>query len=296
MSYDAIIIGGSYAGLSAALPLARARRTVLVIDAGLRRNRFADASHGFFGQDGSDPAAMVADAKAQLLRYDTVEWRDGTAVNARASGRLFVVTTDSGDEFEARRLVLATGVRDELPDVPGLAQRWGRSVFHCPYCHGYELNQGHIGVLASSPLSMHHALMLPDWGKTTFFLNDAFEPDEGQLAQLNERGVTLVYGKVERIGGDGSDIALIDGRTISCDGLFVLAKTQLASPVAEQLGCRFEESPVGQFIWTDALKQTSVAGVFACGDGALGAGSVPLAVGDGALAGTSAHRTLMFGL
>ncbi|TYR31035.1 NAD(P)/FAD-dependent oxidoreductase [Mesorhizobium microcysteis] len=296
MPYDAIIIGGSYAGLSAALPLVRARRTVLVIDAGLRRNRFADASHGFFGQDGSDPSAMVADAKAQLLRYDTVEWRDGTAVSARASGRLFAVTTDSGDEFEARRLILATGVRDELPDVPGLAERWGRSVFHCPYCHGYELNQGRIGVLASSALSIHHALMLPDWGMTTFFVNDAFEPDEGQLAQLNERGVTLVYGKVARVEGERAAIVMTDGSAWPCDGLFVLAKTQVASLVAEQLGCRLEESPVGQFIWTDALKQTSIAGVFACGDGARGAGSVPLAVGDGALAGTSAHRTLMFGL
>lgn len=168
--FDAIIVGGSYAGLSAATQLARARRRVLVIDGGQRRNRYASHSHGFLTQDGSGTAAIAAEGKAQLLAYATVTWLDGTAVQAVAGrdGDGFDVTLADGKVVHGRRLVLASGVVDELPPVDGLSERWGGSVFHCPYCHGYELEQGAIGVLATGPLSMHHALMLPDWGTVTF--------------------------------------------------------------------------------------------------------------------------------
>ena len=161
MKFDALVVGGSFAGLSAALQLARARRRIAVIDAGQRRNRFVDASHGFLGQDGRAPGDIVAEARAQLLAYPNVSWRDGQATAARKEGEAFEVVV-GGDTLQARRLVLATGVVDELPAVKGLAERWGKTVFHCPYCHGYELNEGAVGVLASSPLSIHHALMLPD--------------------------------------------------------------------------------------------------------------------------------------
>ena len=135
MTYDAIIIGGSYAGLSAALTLARAKRRVLVVDAGQRRNRFAHSSHGFLTQDGADPAAIAATAREQLMKYPTVTWRDDTVVEATA-GTPFGFGLAGGERVEARRVVLATGVVDELPDLPGVAERWGRSIFHCPYCHG----------------------------------------------------------------------------------------------------------------------------------------------------------------
>jgi len=168
---DFAVIGGSYAGLSAALQLARARRNVLVVDAGQRRNRFVDAagetSHGFLTQDGRPPAEIAADAREQLMNDPNVEWKHGTAEDARvaADGRLeFRVGHEA---ISAHRLILATGVRDELPPVPGLAERWGRSIFHCPYCHGYEMNAGPIGIIAASPLALHHALMLPDWGSPT---------------------------------------------------------------------------------------------------------------------------------
>lgn len=295
MIHDVIIVGGSYAGLSAALQLARARRSVLVIDAGERRNRFAAASHGFLGQDGSDPGRIVAEAHAQLLRYPTVAWHPGSATDAEAMEGGFRVHVADAGPFEAKRLVLATGVRDILPEVPGLAERWGRFVFHCPYCHGYELEMGRIGVLATSPFSMHQALMLPDWGRTTLFLNNAFEPNDGQTAQLHARGVTVERTPVERLAGERADLVLRDGRTVACDGLFVASVTQIASPVAERIGCRLEESPVGRFIATDATRQTSVPGVFACGDVARPAGSVAFAVGDGAQAGVGAHRSLLFG-
>ena len=290
--FDVIIAGGSYAGLSAALQLARARRRVAVIDAGVRRNRFAHASHGFLGQDGRDPAAIAADAKAQLLAYPNVSWISGTAERGRAENNAFAIDIASGETLSAHRLILATGVRDELPEIEGLKERWGKSVFHCPYCHGYELGGRPVGVLAVSEASMHHGLMLPDWGPTTFFLNGAFETDNDQRAALGRRGVTIEATPVARVGGN-LDIELADGRRVNVAGLFVAPRTHMASPLAEQLGCAFEDGPMGPFIRTDAIKETSVPGIFACGDAARAAGSVALAVGDGVMAAMGAHRSLM---
>jgi len=294
MVHDVIIVGGSYAGMSAALPLARARRSVLIIDAGLRRNRFATASHGLVAQDGKEPGRIASEARGQLLRYPTVEWRAGTATAASGEVDAFRVDTDDGSSFEGRRLVLAGGVRDILPEVPGLAERWGRSVFHCPYCHGYELDMGEIGVLASSALAMHQALMLPDWGRTTLYLNGAFEPDDQQLEALRQRGVMVERERVEAITGEGADLILRDGRLATCKGLFIQAGTEPVSPLATQLGCAMERGPLGSYVHTDGMKETTVRGVFSCGDMARGAGSVPLAVGDGAQAGVGVHRTLLF--
>jgi thioredoxin reductase len=292
MTYDAIIVGGSYAGLSAGLQLARARRSVLVIDEGLRRNRFAESSHGFLGQDGRAPGAITADARAQLLAYPSVTWLDARAAASRKTADGFAVEA-ANESHQAQRLILATGVGDQLPDVPGLAERWGKSVFHCPYCHGYELRRGRIGVIASSELSMHHALMLPDWGETTLFLNEAFVPDDGQMAQLRKRGVTLERQPIARIS-DHATVELSDGRTIALDGLFTITRISRADPLAEQLGCDFDHGPMGPVVKTDAMKETTVPGVFACGDIARMAGNIALAVGDGTMAGAATHRSLMF--
>jgi thioredoxin reductase len=292
--FDAIVVGGSYAGLSAAMQLARARRSVLVIDAGQRRNRYAQHSHGFLTQDGREASAIAAEGRAQLLAYPSVTWHEGTAAKAAADGDGFDVTLHDGRAFQARRLVLATGVVDELPSIDGLAERWGSSVFHCPYCHGYELEQGSIGVLATGPLSMHHAMMLPDWGPVTLFLNDAFDPDETQLTALGKRGVVVERTPVARISGK-ADVVLRDGRSHSMVGLFVMSGTSSSSPLAEQLGCVMEQGPIGTFVRTNAQKASTVAGVFCCGDIARMAGNVAFAVADGAMAGVAAHQSLVFG-
>jgi thioredoxin reductase len=297
MEIDFAIVGGSFAGLSAALQLARARRPVLVVDAGERRNRAVDAagghSHGFLTQDGRAPAEIAAEGRRQLLRYPTLQWRDGTAEDARVGpgGRLeFRV----GDELvAARRLVLATGVRDELPPVPGLAERWGRSVFHCPYCHGYEMDAGPIGIVAATPMAQHHGTLLPDWGVPTLFLNGVYVPNEEERAALARRGTQLEATPIERIEGL-ADVVLTDGRRLRMNGLFTQPRTRPGSPLAAQLGCAMEEGPMGSFIKVGATQETSVPNVFACGDAARAAGSVALAVADGVMAGLGAHRSTMF--
>jgi thioredoxin reductase len=294
MAYDVIIIGGSYSGISAGLQLARARRQVLVIDAGQRRNRFANHSHGFLGQDGRDPGTIASDARAQLLAYPTVEWCSQPAIQAIPGDTGYTVTVENGEQFAALRLILATGVVDELPKVPGVSERWGQRVFHCPYCHGYELDGKQIGVLAASPLAIHHARMLPDWGPTTLFLNGVFEPDADQLAHLARRGVTVIDEPVLSIGGEQADVTVVSGRVYKLAGLFTQSETRMGSPLAAQLGCEFEVGPTGQFIKVDAMRETSVCGVFACGDAAIGAGNIAIAVGDGARTGSAAHQSLIF--
>jgi thioredoxin reductase len=293
-SFDVIVIGGSYAGMAAALQLARGRRQVMVIDAGIRRNRFAEKSHGLLGHDGQSPAEIARAAKAQLLAYPNLTWREGLASAAEKAGDTFSVTIDN-QTFTAKRLILATGVNDQLPAIPGLQERWGKSVFHCPYCHGYELNQGPLGVLATGEASMHQAMLIPDWGPTTLFTNNCFTPDETQRQQLAARHVQIETETVREVVGEQSAIVKLDnGRLVELAGLFVASLTQPASPIAQDLGCEIAESPVGFYIKTDEFKQTSVPGVFACGDLGRPMGSVTFAIGDGALAGFATHKSLIY--
>jgi len=293
MRYDVIIIGGSYAGMAAALQLVRARRTVLVIDAGLRRNRFAHESHGFLGQDGADPAEIARQARDQLMAYPTLTWIDGHAEQAQGTRDAFTVTNIDGTSYEGRRLLFATGVSDTLPEVEGITERWGKSVFHCPYCHGYELNQGRIGVIATGSMSLHQALFLTEWGDVTLLPNGTIEPDEDQRAQLSARGVTIEKETIIRLEGH-ADIRVADGRLLTFSGLFIATHTSPSSPIAQGLGCALEETVLGIQIRTDATKETSIPGVFACGDAARVPHSVSLAVGDGAWTGIQVHRSLVF--
>jgi thioredoxin reductase len=293
MDYDVIVAGGSYAGMAAALQLVRARRKVLVIDAGQRRNRFAGESHGLLGQDGRAPDAIFADARQQLLAYPDLAWREGTVVSAAPVDGCFAVATADGGSARARRLILATGVSDRLPDVPGLRERWGRSVVPCPYCHGYEFGQRPLGVLASDELAMHQALLVPEWGPTTLFTNGSFTPDADQLRQLKARDVAIEHEMVGEVFGEAASVRLADGRMVELAGLFVASTVSVQGPMAAQLGCEMSEMPFGSVIKTDEMKATSVPGVFACGDAARFMASLSFAIADGAMAGIAAHRSLV---
>lgn len=292
MKHDVIVVGGSYSGMAAALQLLRARRSVLVVDAGQRRNRSAAHSHGFLGQDGADPAAIAHAARVQLQAYPTLTWIDGRVENAEGQRDDFTVALHDGSVHRGRRLLLATGVSDRLPDVQGLAERWGTGVFHCPYCHGYELHRGDIGVIATGAVSLHQAQLLPEWGRTTFFLNGALELHADATRDLAARGVSIEPTPIARIDGH-ADVVLADGRRQAFAGLFTAPRNAPSTPVAERLGCALMETPMGTQIQTGDTKETCVAGVFACGDVARIPHSVSLAVGDGAWAGAQLHRSLV---
>lgn len=291
MPYDVISIGGSFAGMAAALQLVRARRSVLVIDAGERRNRFASHAHGFLGQDGADPGEIAATARRQLKTYPTLTWVEGRVENV--SGQLdgFTVTTADGDLHHGRRILIASGVADQLPDVTGLAERWGTAVFHCPYCHAYELGEGRIGVIAANPMSFHQAQLLTEWGEVILLVNEAMPLNSDITSALQGKGVVIEEVPIDRIEGK-ADVRLVDGRLLAFSGLFVASRCTPSNPLAESLGCALEETVLGLQIHTDAENKTSVPGVFACGDVARIPHSVSVAVGNGALAGMQIHRSL----
>ena len=260
MTHDVIVVGGSYAGLSAAMQLARARKRVLVIDAGAPRNRFAHEGHGFFGQDGRPPFDILRDARGQVAAYPSVAFVKGKVLAARKADGGFAVMLEDGREEQAARLVLATGVRDELPSIPGMEERWGVSVLHCPYCHGYEVADRALGVLATQPMSVHQAKLIPDWGPTTLSTQDAFEPNEDDAAMLTSRGVRIERSPVIELLGVAPEleaVRLANGRTTALAALFVAPRTQMASPLAEQLGCAFDDGPSGRYVRVDDWRQTA---------------------------------------
>lgn len=296
MSYDVIIIGGSFAGLSAAMQLARARRKAVLIDAARPRNRYAAHAHGFLGQDGVPPHEIVARAREQLARYPTVDFLDGEATHATPRDGGFDIAMADGQRVRGARLILATGMRDELPPLPGLQARWGQTVLHCPYCHGYEVAGEPLGVLAAHPMSTHQAMLLPDWGPTTYFTQGQFEPAPEEAAHLAARGVRVERTPVVALLGDAPEldgVVLADGRQVPLRALFVASRVHMASPLAAQLGCAFDEGPLGPIIRVDDLKQTTVPGVYAAGDASTPMSNATLASASGVMAGVCAHRSLV---
>jgi thioredoxin reductase len=316
MRYDAIIVGGSFAGLSAAIYLARARRSVCIVDAVLPRNRFAAHSHGFFAHDGSGPLDMIARARSQVAAYPTTTFVDASAITATRESDGFAVRlarntaavdtapsvistrdTPTGDTLESTALVLAFGVSDELPEIPGLAERWGSTVIHCPYCHGYEFSGRRLGVLNLSPASVHQAMLVAEWGPTTFFLHGESELDDATQIEFRRRRIDVVSEPVIALHGTTpalSAIELRDGRTVPIDALYVGPRNRLNSELASELGCTLDEGPLGHFIRTDAMQLTTVPGVYAAGDITRAMHNVTFASADGVMAGTALHRSLVF--
>lgn len=297
MDYDVIIVGGSWAGLAAAMQLARARRAVCVIDGGKPRNRFATASHGVFGFDGMAPTEIVGTVRHQLLAYPSATIRNGEAVDTRSQGDGFSVTLEKGETLTAARLILATGVVDELPPIPGLEERWGKSVLHCPYCDGYEVADRRLGVLATLDESLHQAAVLVDWSaRIVLFTNGAVTPDEATRRDLRARNVVIEDLPVSELVGDMPDLSAVrlgDGREVLLDALFTISRTRMASPLAERLGCAFEQGPFGPVISTDDQKQTTIPGVYAAGDAARPVHNASWALADGVTAGIAAHQSLL---
>lgn len=247
MNFDTIIVGGSFAGLSAALYLVRARRSVLVLDTGAPRNRFAAASHGFFAQDGGDPRAMLETMRGQVADYPTVQFRNLKAVDAAQGADGFRVTLENGEAVTGAKLLLAFGISDILPELPGLAERSGKTVIHCPYCHGYEFSDQRLGVLDLSPMSAHQATLISKWGPTTFFLNGGtIEPE--MTAELDKRGVTIEPESVDCLIGEGTSLSAIrlrNGVEQPLDALFIGPRNRFNSDIAERLGCAVEDGFLG---------------------------------------------------
>ncbi|MEU1592178.1 NAD(P)/FAD-dependent oxidoreductase [Streptomyces sp. NPDC005708] len=297
--YEVVVVGGGAAGLSAALVLGRARRRTLVVDAGEPRNAPAAHMHGYLSRDGMPPAEFLAVGREEIARYGVELVRD-RAVNAvRDADGEFGVTLASGRTVHARRLVVATGLKDELPAVPGVAERFGRDVLHCPYCHGWEVRDLPFGVLASTPMSVHQALMVSQWSKdVTLFLHTVAEDDipDQDLRRLAAAGVAVVPGEVAGLEVDDdrlTGVRLADGTAHERSVLFVAPRAVPQTALFEQLGAELSETPFGTYPVVDERGLTTVPGLWAAGNASGFAEQVVNAASRGYRAGAAINGELL---
>ena len=268
--YDVVVVGGGPAGLNGALLLARSRRSVVVVDAGEPRNAPADGIHGLLGHDGTPPAELLARGRAEVLGYGG-ELLDGEVARAGREGDGFAVELADGRSLYARRLLVTTGLVDELPDVPGVRERWGRDVLHCPYCHGWEVRDQAIGILSSGPNSTHQALLFRQLSDHVVYFSHTMPPDEEQTKQLSARGIQIMDGVVRslEIGEDKlTGVGLADGSVVARDAVVVAPRMVARAAFLGDLGLKAEAHPsgMGDYIKVDPAGLTEVSGVWAAGN------------------------------
>ncbi|ELS51504.1 NAD(P)/FAD-dependent oxidoreductase [Streptomyces viridochromogenes] len=296
-TYEVIVIGGGAAGLSAALVLGRARRRTLVVDAGEPRNAPSAHMQGYLSRDGMPPAEFLAAGREEIARYGVELIRDRVVDVERGEG--FAVALADGRHVHARRLVVATGLKDELPAVPGVAERFGRDVLHCPYCHGWEVRDQAFGVLATSPMSVHQALMVSQWSKdVTFFLHEVAESDllDDDLRRLAAAGVKVVPGEVAELVVDGdrlTGVRLADGSVHAREVVFTAPRAVPRTGLLEKLGAELQETPMGAYPVVDPTGLTSVPGVWAVGNAMGFAEQVVNAAAGGYRAGATINGELL---
>ncbi|MGY2079938.1 NAD(P)/FAD-dependent oxidoreductase [Modestobacter sp. SYSU DS0657] len=272
--YDVVVVGGGAAGLSGALALGRARRSVLVVDGGEPRNAPATEMHNYLGRDGTSPGDLLAVGRAEVAGYGG-EVVSGEVVSAARDDDGFTVALADGRTVAARRLLVTTGLVDELPEVPGLRERWGHDVLHCPYCHGWEVRDQAIGILATGPMAVHQALMWRQWSQdVTLFLHTAPEPSDEEWEQLAARGVAVVTGEVAAVEATGdrlSGVRLASGRVVPRDALVVAPRFTARSAVLESLGLPVQPveamgQVVGHAVPATPVGTTDVPGVWVAGN------------------------------
>lgn len=303
---DVIVVGGSFAGLSATLTLARSKRKVTVLDSGKPRNRFSSHSHGVVALDGQSGAEILSASRKQMAKYPTVTLvkTEVSCVVKQDDHVTFEVETSAGEKFTSRRLILATGLVDRLPDIPGLKERWGKSAFNCPYCDAYEFGDGPFGLLASSSnsrsIAAQASIHMASWGKTTMFTNGQYRLNEAERSLLGSKGIDLEERIVQSMEGtpDGAleCVRLVDGQTVPIKAISVETAVEQAAPFARDLGCEFSDSIAGSIVKTNEGKLTTVPGVYAVGDMASQVQSIPSAAFEGLIAGRNVNISLIDGL
>ncbi len=295
--YDVVVIGGGAAGLNGALMLARSRRSVLVVDAGAPRNAPASGVHGLLGREGTSPGELLATGRAEVRGYGgRVE--TGEVTGAQRVGGGFAVTLADGRRVRARRLLVTTGLTDELPDVPGLRERWGREVLHCPYCHGWEVRDQAIGVLASGPMSVHQALLFRQLSQdVAYFLQGTTLTDE-QAEQFAARGIAVVDGvpaSLDIVDDRLVGVRMRDGRLVPRDALVVAPRMVARAGFLAELGLAPVEHPsgAGEHIPAGLAGVTEVPGVWVAGNVTDLTAQVGAAAAAGAMAGAHINADLV---
>lgn len=293
-TYDVIIIGGSYAGLSAAMALGRAIRNVLVIDSGKPCNRQTPHSHNFLTQDGNTPAAIAALARSQVMAYPTIHFLNDKVTGAEGENNNYRISTFGGEKIKAKKLLFATGIKDLMPDITGFAACWGISVIHCPYCHGYEYKGQQTGILVNGDIAFEFGRLIKNWTRNlTIFTNGKSTVTEENRKQLEETGITIIEKELREIqhkDGYLTNVIFTDGESYDLDALYAKLPFEQHCLIPEKLGCVLSDSG---YIQVDGFQQTSVPGIYAAGDNTAMLRSVSSAVATGTAAGAFINRELI---
>lgn len=292
-NFDVIIVGGSYAGLSAAMSLGRALRTVLIIDSGLPCNRQTPHSHNFITQDGEKPSVIAEKAKGQVLKYDTVKFITDLAVDGKKTDKGFEISTQSGKTFSAKKLVFATGLKDIIPNIKGFSECWGISVLHCPYCHGYEVKNQKTGILGNGDFAFHFVQLIRNWtNNLTLFTNGKSELTQEQTDKIKGYNISIVEKEITSLkqkDGVVEKIIFADNSTFELKAIYSRPPYEHHSKIPELFGCELTKKGL---IKVDALQKTTVDNIFACGDNTTPLRSVPYAVSAGSIAGVAINNAM----
>ena len=292
--FEVIIIGGSYAGLSAAMSLGRSLRKTLLIDSGKPCNAQTPHSHNFLTQDGKTPKQIAVIGKEQVKSYPTIHFYDGLAINGRRTDEGFEISTATGDTFSAEKLIFATGLKDKMPEIKGYAECWGISVIHCPYCHGYEVKHEKTGILGNGDAGFEYARLISNWTKDlTIFTNGPSTFTTEQTAKISGHGIGIVEKPVAELvhtAGKLEKIVFNDHSEEEITAIYSRPAFKQHSDIPEQLGCALTETGL---LKLEMYQQTSIPGVYAAGDNSHMARSVALAVSAGSMAGAMINRELI---
>jgi thioredoxin reductase len=292
--FEIIIIGGSYSGLSAAMSLGRALRKVLIIDSERPRNKQTPYSHNFLTQDGRTPMQIATLAKEQVSQYKTVKFYSGLAVGAAKTGKGFEIRTQAGDLFYSKKLILATGLKDIIPDIKGFAECWGISVIHCPYCHGYEVKNEKTGILGNGDYGFEFSRLVNHWTKDlTLYTNGKSTLTTEQTDKLRKNKISVVEDGIdffEHINGKIQNIVFNNNSQTSITAIYARPELVQHSEIPAQLGCELTENGI---VKVDAAQKTTIHGVFACGDNSNSSRDIALAVSAGMVAGGTCNKEII---
>lgn len=292
--FDVIIIGGSYSGLAAAMALGRALKQVLVINSGEPCNAQTPYSHNFLTRDGSTPAGIAGVGKQQVEKYETVKFLNGFASSGKKTDKGFEIMMETGETFQALKLIFATGIKDIMPPIEGFSECWGISAIHCPYCHGYEVRGSTTGILGNGDNAFELAKMISNWTQDLIlYTNGVSAITAGQNASLKRRNISVVekqISKLEHLGGHIRHIVFTDGTRSSLSTLYAPRPFIQHCTIPESLGCLMTQDG---YIKTDPFQQTSIEGIYASGDNASRASTLANAVAMGTAAGMAASKKLI---
>ncbi|MCX8534373.1 NAD(P)/FAD-dependent oxidoreductase [Chryseobacterium luquanense] len=292
--YEVIIIGGSYSGLSAAMALGRSLRKVLVIDSGKPCNEQTPHSHNFLTQDGKTPKEIASLAKKQVEEYDTVSFYHGKAINIKKTENGFEIITENGETLSSKKLIIATGITDEIPDIKGFKESWGISLIHCPYCHGYEYKGKKTGIIAHGDKAVHISSLVKNLTENvTILTRGKANFSEEQLEKLKNNQIKIIETEISELkneNGHVKSLVFIDGKEINFEAVYGAFPFQQHSDIPKILGCEFTEFG---HIKTDFMQKTNIPGVFVCGDNSSMMRSVSNSVMTGNVAGAMVNMELV---